>query len=352
MDRDEKRTQKRRNIMKKTLKRFGASLTAAALLLALAACSPAEQTQTPSPDGDDGKLDFPKQDVTIIVPYAAGGNTDLFARAMSTKMSELMGVNVIIQNVEGGGGATGTAQAVTGKADGYTLALPANSAYVLNSQVNDVGYTVESTTPICIISEASFAFAVAADSPYMTLQDLLDADASEPGGITYCTPGANSAGHLMISAVGKENNLENWNHSPKASAPGAIAELIGGHIDAYCSNLSVFKSPLENGDIRLLAVTGDERDEKYPDVPTFKELGYDYPVSVYFCLVGPGQMDPAVVEYLSDIVRQTLEDSGVQDAFSKLDQPISFVGAEDFATRVTEDYELYHNLMKDMGVIS
>lgn len=337
--------------MKTMLRWIGAFLTAA-MLLALAACSQTGQTQTPSPDGDANTLDFPKQDITIIVPYAAGGNTDLFARAMSTKMSDLMGVNVIIQNIEGGGGTTGTAQAVNSKSDGYTLALPANSAYVLNSQVNDVGYTVENTTPICIISESNFAFAVAADSPYMTLQELLDADASEPGGITYCTPGANSAGHLMISAVGKENDLKNWNHSPKASAPGAIAELIGGHIDAYCSNLSVFKSPLENGDIRLLAVTGDERDEKYPDIPTFKELGYDYPVSVYFCLVGPGKMDADVTQYLSEIVQETLEDPGVQDAFSKLDQPISFTGADDFSVRVTEDLDLYHGLMKDMGVIS
>ena len=155
----------------------------------------------------------------------------------------------------------------------------------------------------------------------------------------------------MIAAVGKDNNLANWAHSPNTSAPGAIAELVGGHIDAYCTNLSVFKTSLENGDIRLLAVTGDERDEKYPDVPTFKELGYDYPVSVYFCLVGPKGMDPAVVKYISDVVEETLQDADVQEAFANLNQPIAFLGSDEFAARVPEDCALYYDLMKTLGVL-
>lgn len=340
--------------MKKTLKIALSSLAAAALLFAMAACSgpdePSGQTPSGGGSGESPALDYPTKDINLIVPYAAGGNTDLFARAMSTELGEIMGVNVVVQNVEGGGGCTGTSQAVNSAADGYTLALPANSAYVLNPQVNNVGYTAETTTPICIISEAEFGIAVASDSPYSTLDDLLAAAAADPNGVTYSTPGTNSAGHLMVAAVGIENGLE-WNHSPNTSAPGAIAELVGGHIDAYCSNLSVFKTSLENGDIKLLAVTGDERDEKYPDVPTFKELGYDYPVSVYFCLVGPEGMDPAVVEYISDSVAQALEDPTVQDAFVKLDQPISFLGCDEFAARLPEDITLYNGLLKDLGVI-
>ena len=340
--------------MKKLLKRTLPILAVAALILSLAACNQSQPQgtgeNTPASGGEESSLDYPKEDVIIVVPYAAGGNTDLFARAMSDKLGKIMGVNVIVQNVEGGGGCTGTSQAVNSDPDGYTLALPANSAYVLNSQVNDVGFTVDTTTPICIISEATFGLAVASSSPYTTLQEFLDAAAANPGKITYCTPGTNSAGHLMVAAIGNENDL-NWNHSPKSSAPGAIAELIGGHIDAYCSNLSVFKSALESGDIRLLGVTGDERDPKYPDVPTFKELGYDYPVSVYFCLVGPDNMDSEVVHYISDCVGEALEDPDVQDAFDKLDQPIVFTGADDFAARLPEDYELYRNLMQEMGVI-
>lgn len=352
--------------MKKTLKKSLAFLAAVAMLFALAACGGTAATPAPSAAPAESKapaesaapvesaapaLDWPKKDITIVVPYGAGGNTDLFVRAMTNKMSELMGVNVVVSNVEGGGGATGTSQVVNGKADGYTLVVPANSAYVLNSQVNQLGYTAEETTPICIISEAEFAIGVAADSPYQTLEDLMNAAKASP--LTYATPGANSAGHLVTAAVGTDSGVpaENWKHAPIASAPSAIAELVGGHSDAYCSNLSVFKTSVENGDVRLLAVTGAERQEKYPDVPTFKELGFDYPVSVYFCLVGPKGMDPAVTQYISDVVEETLQDAAVIEAFENLAQPIVFTGAEEFAARLPEDVALYNGLLKDMGII-
>ncbi len=340
--------------MKKNRNRLFASLVAVGMLLALAACG-GGSTPTPTPSAApsgpvEPALDFPKKDINIIVPYAAGGNTDLMARALSAKMSELAGVNVVIQNVEGGGGATGTAQAVNSKADGYTLAFPANSAYILNSQVNDVGFTYDTTTPICIVSEANFGIAVAASSPYQTLQDLVDAAAAAPDTITYATPGANSAGHLLVAAIGQAEEIT-WNHSPNTSAPAAIAELIGGHIDAYCSNLSVFKTALESGDIRLLCVTGQERDTGYPDVPCVYELGYEFPASVYFCIVGPQGVDPAVAGYLSGLVGEAMEDATVKETFANLNQPMSFVGYDEFATRVVDDHNFYHDMLKDMGII-
>lgn len=346
--------------MKKNLKRAFTSLLAAAALLALAACSNGQTaaTPTPAPNQPTGtpapaeeKLDFPKQDITVVVPYAAGGNTDLMARALCTKLGEITGVNVIVQNIEGGGGTIGTSQVVNGKPDGYTLVIPANSAYIVSPEVNEVGYHWDTTTPICIVSEANFGIAVAASSPYQTLQDLLDAAAANPGGVTYVTPGPNTAGHLLVAAIGQAAEVE-WNHSPNNSAPAAIAELIGGHTDAYCSNLSVFKSGLESGELRLLVVTGDERDPKYPDVPTAKELGYEYPFSVYFGIVGPDGMDEKVVQYLSDAVGEALEDAEVKDAFAKLDQPIRFQGAEEFAARLPEDVDLYQSILKAIGAIS
>ena len=135
---------------------------------------------------------FPEHDITLIVPYAAGGTTDLLARALSNKMGEILGVNVIVQNVEGGGGTTGTSQTVNSAADGYTLAILSNGGYLINPVVNQVGYTYDTTTPVCIVSEIPIALGVAVSSPYETLQDLLDYAASNPGGVTYVTPGANS----------------------------------------------------------------------------------------------------------------------------------------------------------------
>ena len=260
--------------MKKTCKRLLVSLMATVMLFSLAACSgssnqPASGGTPASTSPGGAELDFPKQDITLIVPYAAGGTTDLLARALTTQLSDDLGVNVIVQNVEGGGGTTGTSQAVNSKADGYTLAICSNGGYLINPAINEVGYTWETTTPICIVSEIPIALGVAASSPYETLQDLIDAAAAAPGSVTYVSPGANSTPHLLVAAVGQQAGVQ-WNHSPNSSSPAAIAELIGGHIDAVSVNLPTFKSYTNDGSVRLLAVTGDERDPSYPDVPTFK----------------------------------------------------------------------------------
>ena len=332
--------------MKRNFGKLLGSLLAVAMLFSLTACGGDSGS-----GGGDTAESFPNKDITLVVPYAAGGTTDLMARALSTQLGQDLGVNVIVQNVEGGGGTTGTSQAVNSDPDGYTLAVPSNGGYLINPVVNEVGYTWETTTPICIISEIPIAIAVASSSPYETLEDLLAAAAAEPGSITYSTPGANSTPHLLAAAVGMQAGVQ-WNHSPNSSSPASIAELIGGHIDAVCVNLPTFKTYTQSGDVRLLAVTGDERDANYPDVPTFSELGYDFAASVYFCLVGPADMDPTVVKTLSDAVGAAMENPTVQDTFTGLDFPLTYTSNEDFVARIPDDFALYESILKDLGIIS
>ena len=333
--------------MKRSSARILGSLMAVGMLASLVACGGGGGGG--SAGGGSGT--FPSNDITLVVPYAAGGTTDLMARSLSTQLGQDLGVNVIVQNVEGGGGTTGTSQAVNSDPDGYTLAIPSNGGYLINPVVNEVGYTWETTTPICIVSEIPIAIGVASSSPYETLDDLLAAAGAASGNITYSTPGANSTPHLLAAAVGMQAGVE-WNHSPNSSSPASIAELIGGHIDAVCVNLPTFKTYTESGDVRLLAVTGEERDPNYPDVPTFSELGYDFPASVYFCIVGPADMDPEVVKTLSDAVGAAMENPTVQENFTALDFPLTFTGSEDFAARIPEDFALYEGILKDLGIIS
>ncbi len=352
--------------MKKIGKQLLGALVALAMLFALAACNNtgtgagsgstdagSSKTDAGSSNTDAGSstLDFPKKDITLIVAYAAGGTTDLLARAVSTKMGEILGVNVIVQNVEGGGGTTGTSQAVNSAPDGYTLAVCSNGGYLVNPEVNDVGYTLQTTTPICMLSEIETAWGVSVNSPYMTLQDLIDQAKAAPGSITYVTPGAHCTPHLHAEYLGLQLGLE-WNHSPNSSSPAAIAELIGGHIDAVFVNSPTFYTAYEDGDVRLLAITGDERDPNYPDTPTFAELGYDFPASVYFSIVGPAGMDPEVARRLADSVKQAMEDPTVQNSFESLNFPMSFTSGQEFADRLDADYAMYMDVMKELGIIS
>ncbi len=129
-----------------------------------------------------------------------------------------------------------------------------------------------------------------------------------------------------------------WNHSPNSSSPAAIAELIGGHIDAVSVNLPTFKSYTNDGSVRLLAVTGDERDPSYPDVPTFKRAGLRFPRLCLFLHRRPRRHRPCCCTALSDAVGTAMENADVQDSFTKLEFPMSFTSSEDFAARIPEDF--------------
>lgn len=322
--------------MKNNLRTHIAIALSVALMLSLSACN----SQSDSTD----VANYPSEDVTIIIPFAAGGITDLLGRVIANEMSNEMGVNVVVQNVEGGGGTTGVSQAVNSDPDGYTIALASNGGYLINPEITDVGYTWETTTPIAIVSEPITAIAVSADSPFDTLEELMEYAKANPGEITYTTPGANSAPHLFFAEIGMTNDIQ-WNHSPNSSSPAALAELIGGHIDVFVINAPTLSSSYEVGDVKVLAVTSEERDPGFPDVPTIYELGIGMPATTYFGFVGPADMNPEIVTYLSDLIGNVLENPEVEASMSDLNYPINYVNAEDFAERCPIDSAMYKEVL-------
>lgn len=323
------------------MKKLFAILLAFVLIFSFAACGGSGGQQAAAPAEK-----FPTKDITMIVPYAAGGSIDIMARAMQSKLSEVLGVNIVIQNVEGGGGGIGTSQALNSAPDGYTITFTASSAYVINSMINNVGFTYQDSTPICIVTELESCLAVAANSDYKTFQDLIDSD----GPKTFATPGANCAAHLAISGIALTEGKE-WNHAPNGSTPQMLAELVGGHIDFAANNIPSFKANVEDGSVRILAVSGDKRDANYPDVPTYKELGYEYPGSVYFCIAAPKGVDPEVAQILSDAFEETLKDATVVDSLNKVNYPPVFLNTKDFSNRIGKDADGYKAVLKSIGVL-
>ena len=324
------------------MKKLLVVVLALAMVISLAACGGSSSGSATKQE----EVKFPERDITIIVPYAAGGSSDLLCRAIATQVSQDLGVNVVVTNVTGGGGTTGTSQAVNSAPDGYTLAFPSNGGFLINPAVNEVGYTYKTATPICIATEVNIAIAVRADSPYQTFADLL----AETKPLTFSSPGANSTPHLLAAGIAADND-KTWNHSPNGSTPQMAAELIGGHIDFISLNIPSVSMYVNEGQVRALAVTGDQRDPALPDVPTLKELGYEFPATVYFCLVGPANMDEAVVKILSDAFGNAIANPAVTETMEKLNQPPVFVDYKAFAERAEKDYEFYEGILKDMGIL-
>lgn len=282
-----------------------ATAPAAALALATALLAPAAIA-----------ADYPSKPVTYIVPYNPGGESDVTARFQEPYFKEVTGEDVVIQYKPGAGGATAWAQLNGFEADGYTIMNVNFPHAILQPAMKDVGYQTEDVTPAFVFHYTPDAILVRADSPYQTLQDLIDDAKANPGATTFSGSGTNSANHLATVRFDQMAGTKSTYIPFKGSAP-SIAALLGGQVKAA---MSYTTQGIKAGDqVRVLAIATEERVAAYPDVPTFKELGFDYVAGAYRGVTLPQDAPAEVRARLSAIIgeinakpefRQKMEENG------------------------------------------
>jgi tripartite-type tricarboxylate transporter receptor subunit TctC len=285
---------------------------AAGLLLALAA-----QAQS-----------FPSKPVTLIVPWPAGGSTDIYFRKLGEVAARHLGQPLVIENKPGGSGMNGPAtMAKTARPDGYTISQLTISAFrVPHMQKVDWDPTSDFTY---IIGLAGYTFGVVvrADSPFKTFNELLTYARANPGKLSYATPGTGTSLHLAMEEVAAKAGVQ-FLHIPfKGYADGAIA-LMGGHVMVQVDSTGWAKQ-VDSGAQRLLATLGDKRTRW--GAPTVKELGVDTVSNSPFGLVGPKGMPREVVGVLHDAFKKSLDDPEYLKVLAQLDQPAWYRSSEDYA---------------------
>jgi tripartite-type tricarboxylate transporter receptor subunit TctC len=285
---------------------------AAGLLLALAA-----QAQS-----------FPSKPVTLIVPWPAGGSTDIYFRKLGEVAARHLGQPLVIENKPGGSGMNGPAtMAKTARPDGYTISQLTISAFrVPHMQKVDWDPTSDFTY---IIGLAGYTFGVVvrADSPFKTFNELLTYARANPGKLSYATPGTGTSLHLAMEEVAAKAGVQ-FLHIPfKGYADGAIA-LMGGHVMVQVDSTGWAKQ-VDSGAQRLLATLGDKRTRW--GAPTVKELGVDTVSNSPFGLVGPKGMPREVVKVLHDAFKKSLDDPEYLKVLAQLDQPAWYMPSEDYA---------------------
>lgn len=220
--------------------------------------------------------DFPKKEITIIVPFSAGGATDLMARSLQPIFKELLDVNIVVEDVAGGGSVTGITQAMTSKNDGYTLGL-VTSSYIALAAQGQVPIMPEMFTNITSLSEDPLCVVVKSaknGGKYSSIQDLLDDAIARPGEVIISQAGNNNANQACIGVLCEEAGIQ-FNNIPYDGASRVLTEIIGGHIEAGCMKPADCLSQVQSGEVEIVAFFTRDRVELYPDVPTFAELGYD-----------------------------------------------------------------------------
>ena len=291
---------------------------------------------------------FPSKPVTLIVPWPAGGSTDIYFRKLGEVASKHLGQNLVIENRPGGSGNNGpTTMAKTAQPDGYTISQLTISAFRAPHMQKVDWDPLKDFTYIIGLAGYTFGIVVKADSQFKTFNDLIQYAKANPGKLSYATPGTGTSLHLAMEEVAAKAGVQ-FLHIPfKGYADGAIA-LMGGHVMVQVDSTGWAKQ-VDAGAQRLLATLGDKRTRW--NAPTVKELGIDTVSNSPYGLVGPKGMAPQVVKVLHDAFKTAMDDPDHLKTLQQLDQAYWYKSTDDYAKWAAETLKAERATIERVGLL-
>ncbi|WP_431097989.1 Bug family tripartite tricarboxylate transporter substrate binding protein [Polaromonas aquatica] len=262
---------------------------------------------------------YPSKPIRMIVPFPAGGATDILARALSQKLGEKIGQTVVVDNRPGAGGTIGADAASKSPADGYTLLLATSSTHSIGPAINPkIPYNAETDfTPIAYVASSPNVVLVPNSSPSKTMREFIDHARKNPGRLNYASSGNGTIVHLT-SEYFKAQSGTFILHIPYRGTALAMPDLISGKIDVLFDSFVTGMPHVKDGKLRALAVTTLKRTALAPDMPTVSEVLPGFESVTWFGVFGPKGMPPELVGKVNQAVNAALADADVKDRFARL----------------------------------
>jgi len=247
-----------------------------------------------------GAQQYPSRPVTIVVPFAAGGGSDLLARLVAQKLEEKLGKPFIIENRPGAGTTLAAMQAVRATPDGYTLMQATSTTMAINVTMSKkMPYEpLKDLVPVALLSSSPFFLVVKSDSPVKTVADLIALAKSKPNGLNYGSGGPGSMHHLSTELLQSMAGIE-MTHVPYKATPPAMNDLLAGHIQVLFGDTTSVLPMIQQGTVRGIAVTTAKRSPAAPDIPAVAETLPGYESASWQMLVAPGATPPEVIALLN-----------------------------------------------------
>ena len=273
--------------------------------------------------------DYPTRPVTLIVPWPAGGTTDVALRALATATEKYLGQSIVVENRAGASGTLGPANmAATAKPDGYTISQLPITVFRQPFMTKTSFDPARDFTYIIGLTGYTFGVVVRSDAPWKTFPELLAAAKANPGTITFGTPGAGTTPHITMEQIAKQQDIKLVHVPFKGSAESTTA-LLGSHIHAIADSTG-WAPQVNDGKFRLLVSWGATRTKNWPNVPTLKEVGIDMVSNSPYGLGGPKGMAPEIVKILHDAFKKGLDEPSNVAAMTQLDQERFYLDSEDY----------------------
>jgi tripartite-type tricarboxylate transporter receptor subunit TctC len=295
---------------------------------------------------------YPGKPVRIIVPYSAGGGTDIVARAVGQKLSEIWGQSVIVDNRAGASGMIGAEAAARASADGYTLLMATPAEVATNHHLySKVSYNPERDfAPITLVAVTPLVVAANPDVPAKNIQELVALARARPGTLGFATPGTGSTQHLsgemLMSAAGIR-----LVHIPYKGAGQSIPDVVGGQVPLGIYGLLTISQQAKAGRLRVLAVTTLKRSSAAPDWPTLAESGFPgFDTSLWFGLLAPAATSKEIIVKIHTDVLRVLKLPDVQERIASQGADIVGNSPAEFATFIAAESAKYARIIKQAGV--
>lgn len=287
--------------------------------------------------------DYPERTINMVVPFIAGGGTDVPARFFAREIEGILGQNVVVSNVDGAGGTIGALQQAEADADGYNLLFAPVGTMTTQPHLRDTGYDVDSWTPICMVSQGPYYLVVGNDSGIETLDDYIAL--TENGGPRFVGAGPGSLDHIAVLLLDRELGITSQ-YLPTAGGPEKATEIGGGRADG-----SVWFADYDTSfNFRALAILADHRSAAHPEIPTMLELGYDVQVSIWFGLFAQADVPSDVIDVLSSACETAVQSESFQANMAGANREIRYMNSADFGAFFRAEYEINGNLMRDAGL--
>jgi len=290
--------------------------------------------------------DFPTKEVQIIIPWAAGGATDLIFRALAATTGKYLGKAVVVVNRPGGAGAVGYTEGMQAKPDGYTLVSAITPLTILPHQVT-TAYTYKNFEPVINVVSDPVMFLVRPDTPWKSLKEFLDFAKKNPDMITVGNSGAGGGVHLIALAFEKAAGVK-FNHIPFSGGGPSVTALLGGHINAVSVSPPEGIEHVKAGKLKIIALFAEKRFELFPDVPTVKEQGIDFAMNQWRGLAASKGTPPDVIKKLHDAFKQGMDDPIFKKNAKDMVVNLSYLSPEAFGKLMASEHELYGKLVKEI----
>jgi tripartite-type tricarboxylate transporter receptor subunit TctC len=295
--------------------------------------------------------DYPSRLVRLVVPQAAGGGTDTFARAIGQKLSERWGQSVVIENRPGAGGVVGTDFVAKSAPDGYTLLVTYEGSQAINQSLYEKlpFDSLRDFYPIATIAATPFLLIVGPRAQAKTLKEFISFARANPDKLTYGSAGNGSVNHLLGEMLKTEADIH-VAHIPYKGAPAAIADVIGGHIDAAFASMPSVISSVQSNVVRALAVSSAKRVAVAPDIPTIAEAGFEkFDVNPWWGILAPAGMSPSIAQKIGADIADILKTPEMEEILAKQGATPLISSPEAFRDLLAQDIEKWRKVVKASG---